>query len=253
MNLGIIVVGIFIAALSFLLYQSGGPSKGPGLLIAIVMLIVIDVALYLGERGRRSQLARLGLVLDPGTARLRVGLFNRRRVEGQFRSRAARLRLVPGIRGQPGCIVVQLACTSAFRFTFWKAAQIRVGKASNSFLVNDAELDREFSFVSDDPDRARTWFLTSDIKGKVVLLLRGAFGWSMAWKQGFLSCEMYGLDRVQEHKALRRSVESGPSDVHFGDRISRLPTSESAALLQEEIRRVLDCLMQLALSLERFA
>jgi hypothetical protein len=251
MNWGVIIVGILIAAFSVLLYQSGGPSKGPGLLIAIAVLVVMDVAIYLGERGQRNRLARLGAAFDEGTARLRVGLFTRRRVEGQFRGRAARLRLQPGIRGQPGCVVVELACSSAFRFTFWKAARIRVGKARDGFLLNDPELDREFSLVSDEPDRARSWFLTPDIKGKVVALLRGAYGWSLAWKQGFLSCEMYGLDRMQEGKALRRAVESGPTSGHFGHRIPTIPTSEIDALIQAEIRGVLDCLTQLAVSLER--
>ena len=253
MNWGVIAIGILIAAFSALLYESGGPSKGPALLIAIVVLVVMDFAVYLGERGRRNRLARLGAALDEGTARLRTGLFTRRRLEGQFRGRAASLRMRPGIRGQPGCIVAQLACSSAFRFTFWKAARIRVGAARNGFLVNDADLDREFTFVSDDPDRARTWFLTPDIKGKVVTLLRGTYGWSLAWNKGFLSCEMYGRDTMQEGKALRRIVESRPTEGHFGDRIPGLPTSESAALLQEEIRGVLDCLAQLAASLERLA
>lgn len=253
MNLGVIVVGILIAALSVLLYQSGGPGKGTGLLVGIVALVVMDLAIYLGERGQRNRLARLGGALDEGTAKLRVGLFTRRRVEGQFRGRTARLRLQAGIRGQPGCVVVELACSSAFRFAFWKAARIRVGKARDGFLINDAELDREFSFISDDPDRARTWFLSPDIKGKVVALLRGAYGWSLAWKQGFLSCEMYGLDRMQEGRTLRRAVESGPTSGHFGHRIPTIPTSESAALLQEEMRKILDCLAQLAVSLEKIA
>jgi len=157
----------------------------------------------------------------------------------------------PGVRGQPEDVIAQLACSSTFRFKFWKAARIRVGKARNSFQVNDAELDREFSFVSEDRDRARTWFLTPDINGKVVAMLRrGLGGTSLEWKKGFLACDICGFDIVREGQDLRRALESVPTDGHFGHRIPRSAISENAQE-QNAIRGVLDSLTQLAASLDK--
>lgn len=248
-----IILGIWIAGLSVLLYQSGGPSKGPGLLIAIAILVMMDLGVYLAERARRRRLARLGEALDEGTARNLGALFTRRRVEGQFRGRAARLMIQSAGKGQPSNVVAQLACSSKFRFSFWKAARFRIGAARNSFQINDAELDREFSFVSEDPDRARTWFLTADIKSKLVAMLRLAYGSCLEWKNGFLICTMRGYYTAQEDEALRRAVQSAPTDMHFGQFIPNSAISTSAHPEVDRMRRVLDSLSQLAASLERGA
>jgi len=253
MNWAMIILGIWIAGLSVLLYQSGGPSKGPGLLIAIAILVVMDLSVYLAERAHRRRLVRLGEALDEGTARLRVGLFTGRRVEGHFRGRAAKLMIESAGKGRPSSVIAQLACSSKFHFSFWKAARIRIGTARNSFQVNDSELDREFSFVSEDPDRARTWFLTADIKGQVVAILRLYYCSCLEWKKGFLFCTMRGYFAGQEGEALRRAVESAPTGAHFGQFIPNSAISTSAHLEVDRMRRVLDSLSQLAASLEKGA
>src|SRR5271156_1989342 len=149
----VIILGAVTAAIAASACQSGALRQGPGALITIAALAAFDLAIYLAERAKRRRLAQLGEALDEGTARNRGGLFTRRRVEGNFRGRAARLMIESGGKGRPSEVVARLACSWTFRFKFYRTrAAIRIRTARNSFQVDDAQIDREFIFVGQDPD-----------------------------------------------------------------------------------------------------
>jgi len=204
----VLYFGIGIAALSAWLYRSGGPSKAPMLLFPIAMLVLIGPMVFKRERARRQRLARLGEALDAGTARLRAGPLTAQRVEGQFLGRTARLLIRPAAR-RPDDVIAQLACASPLRFTFWKPVQFVLGGGINRFQVNDAQLEREFSFISPDPERARSWFLIPENKERVVALLRrGGTGTALRGKRGFLSFEICRSDlmKLNEFREVLQSL-----------------------------------------------
>jgi hypothetical protein len=239
----VIILGTVIAFLAVSLYQSGALSEGPGALITIAALAAFDLLIYLAERAQRRRLARLGGALDEGTARLRVGLFTRRRVEGRFRGRAAKLMIESRGKGRPACVIAQLACSSTFRFRFYRTtATIRIGTARNSFQVNDAQIDREFIFVSQDPDRARNWLLKPENKEKVLAMLRRGRGSSLVLKQGFLTWNISNFFNAISYR-----------EFDSGHRFKMKDASKIADVERTAVREALDSLTQLVASLEKSA
>jgi hypothetical protein len=239
----VIILGIVIAAIAASAYQSGALTQGPGGLITIAAMVAFDVATYLAERAQRRTLARLGGALDEGTARNLGGLFTRRRAEGNFRGRAARLMIESAGKGRPASVVAQLACSSTFRFRFYRStARIRIGTARNRFQVDDAQIDREFIFVSQDPDRARNWLLKPENKEKVLAILRRGRGSSLILKQGFLTWRISRFFNALSY----REFDSGH---HF----KMKDASKIAELERTAAREALDGLTQLVTSLEKGA
>lgn len=199
MSLGFLFFVLLTAAFGALLYESGGPSKEPGLVIAIAFLVLFDLGIYWSVRRGRKHLQRLAQALDGGSVRFRGGLLRKRRAEGQFLGRRAELRLTPGGKQGPGYLTVRMACLCPASFFFWRAAPIQLGGARDLFETGSAALDRDCKFRSKNSVWARSWLLEPGNSARVAAMLhRGTVGTSLELSRGTLEWAIHGPNSVEK-------------------------------------------------------
>ncbi|GEM_PF-5266520 len=144
-------------------------SSGPaGLYLMLGLVLVSAPFWYLAIRsGRRERQrwVRRGQAFDEGSGTMRRG-----HIAGHFRGREVALFYTGGGRRRPRCFNAQLACSSPLSFEIDPHATIVIGKARNSFETGDADLDRDFAFVSDAPERFEAWFQKPENNQKLVVV-----------------------------------------------------------------------------------
>jgi hypothetical protein len=220
-------------------------SKAPGLLIAIALMALFDLGVYWSERSRRKQLARLGEAFDGAVAKTAGGLFSKRRVEGTFCGRPVRLMLNPGGRAQPGYPIACVTCSSRMDFEFFTSAAVQIGRSKHAFQLGDPEVDRKFTFISQDSGGVRTWLLQPENMKNVIAMLR--LRSSLELKSGFLTWKIWGFWRAVEDTELSSATDRG--SLHDG-KVVKPRASQGADLEREGMRQALKNLSQLAASLE---
>lgn len=148
-----------------------GSSRAAGLYMMLALMALLAPLWYLAARSARRNRERWegrGQAFDEGAGKKRGG---RRRIVGHFHGREAALFDSGGGRFGPLHFNAQLACSSPLSFRIDPRANIEIGRAKNSFAVGEADLDREYEFASDVPDRFHAWFQMPANKQKLVAVV----------------------------------------------------------------------------------
>lgn len=229
-------------ALSLLLVAGSSGRAGFYMMLGLMVLLVPFWYLAISNTRRaRRRWIRRGEVFDEGLGTVRQG-----QLVGHFRGREVALFDTGGGRYHPmHSMNARVACASPLGFEVYPRATVEVGKPQNSFDVGVPDLDHDFGFVSNTPDRFKAWFEKPENRQLLVAMLRrGSHRSRLELKTGLLT---WGISEEAQIELDLLSTQTASSQSRF------IQTDETKRgdLERDQAREILEALSQLAAALER--